>query len=120
MTSKKWRLRIKKLCTEVGTYRPSFDPAISTLSDLLEQRDKVYQQYVDEGAEPLVVHTQDRGAQNLRKNPLLEVWDDLNKTALTYWRDLGLTPKGLKAIDEASMKPKKQSKLDKVMGELLG
>ena len=32
--------------------------------------------------------------------------DDLNKTALAYWRDLGLTPAGLKRINEKAMEEK--------------
>lgn len=43
----------------------------------------------------------------MAKNPLLVMWDDLNKSALAYWRDLGLTPAGLKKIDEMSLKSKK-------------
>ena len=44
--------------------------------------------------------------------------DDLNRTALTYWRDLGLTPKGLKAIDEKAMKPQKKDALAEVLKSL--
>ena len=28
----------------------------------------------------------------------------MNNTAMAYWRELGLTPKSLKAIDEKAMK----------------
>ena len=36
---------------------------------------------------------------------------DLDTQALAYWRDLGLTPAGLKKINEAAMKEKKRSAL---------
>lgn len=47
----------------------------------------------------------------MTKNPLLVLWDDLNKSALAYWRDLGLTPAGLKKIDETAVRRKKTSSL---------
>jgi hypothetical protein len=41
----------------------------------------------------------------------MAAYNDMNAAALNYWRDLGLTPKGLKAIDEQAMKPKPKSAL---------
>lgn len=120
VTAKKWKTKIKKACTDAGTYRPYFDSVIVTLADILEKRDEAAQQLEDSGGKVVIEYTNKAGATNLTKNPLMVMWDDLNKTALTYWRDLGLTPKGLKAIDEAAMKPKKQSALDKVLGDLCG
>ena len=37
--------------------------------------------------------------------------NELNRDALAYWRDLGLTPAGLKRIDVQSMKQRKKSAL---------
>ena len=51
-----------------------------------------------EGAEPVREYTNKAGATNLTKNPLLILWDDLNKSALAYWRDLGLTPSSYKKL----------------------
>lgn len=52
------------------------------------------------------------------KNPLLVLWDDLNKSALAYWRELGLTPAGLKRIDESAMKKKKKDSLAEALREI--
>lgn len=105
MESKKWRAKIKKATQEVDTYRPAFDPIINALADILEKRDEVLESY--DGV-PIILHTNSHGETNRMKNPSLMLWDDLNKTALTYWRDLGLTPAGLKKIKttEASIKAK--------------
>jgi hypothetical protein len=54
----------------------------------------------------------------MTKNPLLVLWDDLNKSALAYWRDLGLTPSGLKKISADAMKPKKTSALAEALRDL--
>lgn len=119
MEKKKWKSLIKKNITENGIYRKSFDPVIETLADILEERDRVRQEYLDTGAKPLINKISDRGAVNAGKNPLLTTWDELNKTALQYWRDLGLTPAGLKKLDEESLKPKKEN-FSSLIGSLVG
>lgn len=48
------------------------------------------------------------------------LWDDLNKSALAYWRDLGLTPAGLKKIDDAALKKQKRGGLMEALAELGG
>lgn len=76
----------------------SFDTSIIILSEILEERDRVYKLYLEEGAKPLVMVKSDRGAENMKPNPLLKQWNELNTTALQYLRDLGITPAGLKKI----------------------
>ena len=115
-----WAKKIKKACEEAGTYRPYFDYTILTLSESLEKRDDAAQAYKDYGSIPLIEYTNKGGATNLVKNPALILWDDLNKSALAYWRDLGLTPAGLKKIDEQAMKQKKMSALEEAVAELGG
>lgn len=119
MNKKQYKTRITTASKNVGTYKKSFDHVIATLADILEERDRVRKQYLDEGAEPLVTVVSDRGAENRRPNPLLRQWNDLNTTALAYWRDLGLTPAGLKKINDETLKEKpKGSKLDEVLSKL--
>jgi hypothetical protein len=43
---------------------------------------------------------------------------DLNAQALTYWRDLGLTPSGLKKLDDQALKAKKRSSLAEALREI--
>lgn len=109
MEKKKWKNLLTKNVKENGIYRKTFNSVIETLADILEERDRVRDMYIYQGANPLVMKVSDRGAENLVKNPLLQTWDELNKSALQYWRDLGLTPAGLKKLDEESMKPKKEN-----------
>lgn len=104
MTKEAWKKRIKKACEEAGTYRDYFDSVITSLAEILEARDKVRKYYIDSGAEPIVMRTNKGGFTNMEKNPILVVYDDMNNTAMAYWRELGLTPKSLKAIDEKAMR----------------
>lgn len=120
MDAKGWRKKIRKATETVGTYQESFDEVINTLADLLAERDRVYDKYIEEGAEPLVLVTSDRGQENMRDNPLLTTWRSINRDVLQYWRDLGLTPAGLKKIMDDSMKQPEASALDKVLERLEG
>ena len=111
-----WKKRIRDACTEVGTYQKSFDAVIDTLAGILENRDKAVEQW---DGEIIVEHTNKSGATNKEQNPLLRLINDLNRDALAYWRDLGLTPAGLKRINESAIREKKeQSPLEKALAQL--
>lgn len=101
MTKNRWKSRIKKACKEVGTYRKSFDSVIDTLAGILETRDAALEEY---DGTVIVEHTNKNGATNMEQNPLLRLINDLNRDALAYWRDLGLTPAGLKRINDSLAK----------------
>lgn len=116
-----WKSRIKKAMLDVGTYNTSFDDAIDTLADILERRDQAFQDFLDEGGAATIEHVSDRGAVNIKKNPRLTVWQDLNAQALAYWRDLGLTPAGLKKLNEAALKQEsKGSALEEALKSIGG
>lgn len=101
-----WKKKIKSACEGAGTYRPYFDAVIDTLAGTLEQRDEAMAYYREHDGEPVVIHTNKGGGKNMAKNPALVLWNDLNTTALQYWRDLGLTPSGLKKLNEDALKDK--------------
>lgn len=116
MNARWWKKKIIEATEKVKTYKPEFDSVIDTLADILEQRDRVYQDFLDTGAQVIVIKTSDRGAENETKNPRLQLWSDLNSQALMFWRDLGLTPAGLKKINDASLKVEtKGSMLEKAL-----
>lgn len=114
-----WKNRITEACRAAGTYRDFFLPVIDTLAGILEKRDKAQDMFTKSGGNILVKHTNKGGATNIEQNPALRLINDLNRDALAYWRDLGLTPAGLKKIDEEAMKPKKQNSLEKVLMDLV-
>lgn len=111
MTKRAWKFKIKKACEDAGTYRPYFDSVITTLADILEKRDKAQEQFEKSGGNAIIKHTNKSGATNLEQNPALRLINDLNRDALQYWRDLGLTPAGLKKINESAMQKQKTSAL---------
>lgn len=104
MTKKKWIQKITLYCQEIGTYQEPFDSIIETLAKILEKRDKIEIKYNKTGKEPVIEYTNKNGSTNMVKNPLLVLWNELNRDALSYFRDLGLTPAGLKKIND-NIKP---------------
>lgn len=118
MKKKAWKARIKAATEDAGTYRPYFDNIIDTLASIMELRDDAQKRFEDSGGATVVTQTNVKGAEYLAKNPALVVIDDMNKTALQYWRDLGLTPAGLKRIDDQAMKGQKQNELAAALAAL--
>ncbi len=120
MTKPEWQTIITDCSKQAGTYRLFFDSVIDTLAAILEKRDAAEEQFEAEGREILVEHTNKAGATNVEQNPILRLINDLNRDALAYWRDLGLTPAGLKRIDEQSMKQRRKSALSEALKGLGG
>ena len=115
-----WVERITASAISAGTYRPYFDDVIDTLADILERRDVARAMFDESGGNIIVNHTNKAGATNIEQNPMLRMVNDLNRDALAYWRDLGLTPAGLRRIDEQSMKQRKKSALGEALKGLGG
>lgn len=109
LTKLQWKNAIKKQMNMLKIDVEPYEPAVETLADILVQRDKIFKEYQDEGGNPVVEYTNKAGATNTTKNPLLVLWDELNKNALAYWKELGLTPSGYKKI--TGDKPQKEKTL---------
>ena len=118
MDKKTWKNRIIKACKEAGTYQSCFDDAIDALAWILAQRDTLIKEFEASGGSAVVEHTNTKNQVNLEQNPCVRLINDFNRDALTYWRDLGLTPKGLKAISDMAIKETKEDPLDALIKKL--
>lgn len=98
MTKKKWREIILGQMDALGLKNEAYDPIVDTLADILLQRDKAFAQFKKLGGKLVVEHTNKAGATNTAKNPQYVAWKELNDQALSYWRDLGLTPSAYKKM----------------------
>ena len=118
MTAKGWTKKIRKATRDAGTYKPCFNSVIDTLADILARRDEAREAY---DGNPVIEHTNKAGNTNLEQNPILRMVNDLNRDALAYWKELGLTPAGLKRINETAMKENgKGSALEQALIKLGG
>lgn len=121
MKKKEWKKEILKACKEANTYQPYFEAVIDTLAQILEQRDIVHDEFVAGGSKATVIrHTERSGEENIAKNPLILMEADLNSQALAYWRDLGLTPKGLRTLTADVIERNNSVGLDKLLAKLDG
>lgn len=121
MDKLQWKRRTMAACRKAGTYRPFFDAPIDTLAGILERRDKALELFEKSGGNIMVVHTNKGGNANIEQNPVLRLINDLNRDALQYWRELGLTPAGLKKLNEAALKQEsKGSALEEALKSIGG
>ena len=102
MTRLKWKNRIIKAMTKVGTYQDSFDDVIDTLAGMLERRD-ILENSINSETPMIVEHTNKAGATNIEQNPSIRLLNDMNRDIRQYFSELGLTPKGLKAINDTAL-----------------
>ena len=110
MNKATWKKKIKAACIEAGTYRPFFDDLINTLAGVLERRDECERQYEESGEGMTIERTNKAGFTTMVKNPTMVFYDDFCKTALSYWKELGLTPSQLKRINDESFAKEKEEK----------
>ena len=119
MTAKQWKKTIEEQIKFDSGYIPAFNTTIQILSEMLEERDRIYKAYIDAGAQPVIEFTSDRGAVNLKPNPLLKQWQEINASALLYLRDLGLTAAGLRKLQ--GQLPEKTGKTEEeIMRQIRG
>ena len=116
MIKHEWKTRIEQAARDAGTYEPFFDDVINTLAGIMENRDRAQEQFEVSGGEPVITHTNKGGNTNIVKHPALVMVNDLNATALAYWRDLGLTPKGFTTMQKAGFKPREATFEDLLSG----
>lgn len=104
MTKIQHRKKIRAACADLGTYKPQFDSVIETLADILAKRDEAAAAYEADGSGPIMDFN---GGKTYGMNPYLKVYMDLNAQAIKIWSELGMTPAGLKRINDKALEPKK-------------
>ena len=121
MTKSRYKNLILEQLLALKIYEDSYDSVVESLAAILEQRDKTFKEFKASGGLSVISYTNKGGATNMTKNPLLGMWDELNKTALAYWRELGLTPSSYKKITgEGAKKEIKQKGLAAALAEFEG
>lgn len=96
MDARQWKSKIKKCCRTAGVMQSHYQPVIDALAEILARRDEAAEQFAESGGKLIVEYTNKAGATNSAKNPAYVVWNELNSMALSYWRELCLTPSAYK------------------------
>lgn len=124
MKAKDWKHKIKKELKDSDSYSKSFDAILDSMCFLLEKRDSLMKEFKESGSELIV---------NSKMNPKLAVMNDLNYDIMLYYRELGMTPRGMNSIihqeseenqeseehQEAQKEEKQTSAFDMLLNELL-
>jgi P27 family predicted phage terminase small subunit len=95
---------------KLGVYKEEFDTTIQIYCSLIDQYTALEKEFKKT---KFTVIEKTGYSDNTKKNPLVGSLESLRKDILAYSNALGLTPAGLKKIND-NMKPekKKQSKLE--------
>ena len=88
----------------VGTYKDEYIPTVDRLAMLYIHREEIEKQFRESGGSAVIEYTNKAGATNPAKNPYLAARDEVYSQLLAHERELGLTPVGLKKINDAAVK----------------
>ena len=111
MTKSRWKALILEQMAALQVQNDAYSSSVETLAGILEQRDKTFREFKAMGGKSVMAYTNKGGSTNMTKNPLLVLWDDLNKSALAYWRELGLTPSSYRKLTGEGVQKEKVSGL---------
>lgn len=124
---KKTRKKIREMFDQtksnmeaIGTYHPEFNPVIQRYAAMRYQFDLMNDQWCAEGCEVTEEYTNKAGATNVRKTALYLSLEGLRKDLLVLENTLGLTPKGLKAINAKQVAAREESALEAALLKLDG
>lgn len=114
----RYKRQVVRKMKGVGTYNVSFMHTINVLAQVLADYEETIEVFERTGGQKVIKHTNKAGATNIIKNPLYQAIEKLRDDIITYSRELGLTPAGLKRINQEGAKPSKVSPLERVLAEL--
>ena len=104
ITSEDIKKEIVQYMKDVGTYNSSFDVSVGMLSKLLVDYSNAREKWEEDGSQLVREHTNKEGHTNIVKDPLYQSMEKLRMDILTYLKELGLTPSGLKKLKEDTFK----------------
>lgn len=111
MTEQQYKNEIVRQMKSLSVYRKEFSHVIILLARMLYDYEETLNRFEESGGKVVIRHTNKAGAVNGVKNPYYQTLEGLRISILSYARELGLTPAGLKKINDASIRPEKHSVL---------
>lgn len=106
----KTELQIKQNMISLGIYKPEFEITINIYSGLIDQYTVLEKEFKKS---KFTVVEKTGYSDNAKKAPIVATLESLRKDILQYANALGLTPSGLKKInDDLNKDKKKVSKLE--------
>lgn len=100
---------------KLGVYKPEFDVMIEIYVGLVKQYNELNKQFKESNYE---VEEKTGYSDNTKRSPIVSSLENLRKDVLRYANELGLTPAGLKRINEKGLGDKKLSPLAEALRSL--
>lgn len=114
---KAYKRDINRMMKQVGIYNKSFEITINTFAKLLYDYQETLAMFEKTGGNVVISHTNKNGSTNIVKNPLYQSIEKMRADIITYARELGLTPAGLKKLNQ-ELQEEKESPLDSILEKL--
>lgn len=111
MTERSYLNDIKRKCVALGVWRDEFERVQKRLAKVYVRIDDVEAKYTGSGSQPVITHKNNKGSENIMRNPFLVELDTLYDQALAYEKELGLTAAALKKINESALHARESSPL---------
>jgi hypothetical protein len=92
---------LKRNCEAAGTYEPWRDQVIEKLAFILQKHEKVKKEWKADGEPFVKTEVNTKGEPYSKKDPRIDIMNQLEESALRYFNALGLTAK---AADDSSKK----------------
>jgi len=119
MTERAHYQQIHARCINLGVWRDEFSTVARRLAKIYVRIAAIEDEITAPTFSPLIEHTNKGGATNLVKNPLLSQIDALYDQALTYERELALTPAAHKRVSDAASAPAAESPFTAIMKKVM-
>jgi hypothetical protein len=103
---------------KLGTYKQEFSPVITRYCEMRVQFEILMQQWYAEGCRITEKYTNKAGATNNRKTALYQAIETIRKEITDLENIFGLTPAGLKKINDKGLGNKKLSPLAEALKNL--
>ncbi len=103
---------------KLGTYKQEFSPAITRYSEMRVQFEILMQQWYESGCKITEKYTNKSGATNNRKTALYQAIETLRREITDLENLFGLTPAGLKKINNKGLGDKKTSAIAEALKHL--
>ena len=93
---------------EISIYKPQFNSTIQLYAETKYQYDILMKQFYESGCKVTEEYTNKAGFTNVRKTAIYLALETLRRDIINHENILGLTPAGLRKINEAELKGKKK------------
>lgn len=113
-----YKTEIEENMKALGTYKEEFDIIIDATANLLSDYEDAITKFKKSGGNIIIKHTNKAKETNAVKNPFYLAIETMRGQIIKYLYELGLTPAGLKKINDKSLAVQKESLLGKALSRL--